>query len=203
MRTHRTPSRSHTLDFYFDFSSPYSYLGATQAEAIAARTGAKLTVHPILLGAVFKAIGQADVPMSGYSPSKQRHTLLDMPRWAARWGVPFAFNSRFPINSVKALRAYLALQPSRRKSFRDAVYRAYWAEDLDITSDEVLSDFIGGDAPEVLARTQTKEIKDALFASTQRAIDLGAFGAPTWVVDGTELFFGQDRVPLIEDALRK
>jgi len=199
----RAPSRPHTLDVYFDFSSPFSYLGCTQAEALAERTSAKLTMRPMLLGALFKTVGTADVPMLTWSDAKRSYTARDMDRWAAYWGVPFRFPSRFPMNTVKALRCYLALPEERRKAFRDATYHAFWAEDADIASDDVLKSLIGADGDEVLARTQTKEVKDALFAATQHAAEASVFGAPTWVVDGEHLYWGQDRIDLVEAALRR
>lgn len=194
--------RRRVLELYWDFSSPFAYLGCTQAEALAERTGAELVLRPMLLGAVFKAIGQADAPIATFSPAKQRYVARDLDRWAAHWGAPLRWPSRFPMNTVKALRVWLALPEERRKSFRDACFRAFWADDRDISSDGVLAELIGEGADEILARTQTKEIKDALFAATQRAIDAGVFGAPTWVVDGEHLFWGQDRVALVESALR-
>jgi 2-hydroxychromene-2-carboxylate isomerase len=199
----RAPSRPHTLDVYFDFSSPFSYLGCSRAEALAEQTGAKLTMRPMLLGALFKAVGAADVPMLTWSDSKRRYIGRDMARWAEHWGVPFRFPSRFPMNTVKALRCYLALPEGRRRAFRDATYRAFWSEDADISNDEVLKSLIGEGADEVLARTQTKEVKDALFAVTQHAVDAGVFGAPTWVVDGEHLYWGQDRIELVENKLRE
>jgi 2-hydroxychromene-2-carboxylate isomerase len=198
----RAPSRPHTLDVYFDFSSPFSYLGLTQAEALAERTSAKLTVRPMLLGALFKSVGTADVPMLTWSDAKRTYTARDMDRWASYWGVPFRFTSRFPMNTVKALRCYLALPEERRRAFRDAAYRAAWADDRDISNDEVLTSIIGEGAGEILARTQTKEVKDALFAATQHAVTAGVFGAPTWIVDGEHLFWGQDRIELVELKLR-
>lgn len=192
----------HTLELYWDFSSPFAYLGSTQAEALAKRTGATLVWRPMLLGAVFKAIGQVDVPMMSWSSAKRAYTLLDMQRWAAHWGVPFQFPTHFPVSSVKALRAWLALPEARKKLFMDAAFRAYWAEGKDIGSDAVLAELLGDGAADVLARTNTPEIKDALRAATQRAIDAGVFGAPTWVVDEKDLFWGQDRIELVERALR-
>jgi 2-hydroxychromene-2-carboxylate isomerase len=191
----------HTLDFYWDFSSPFAYLGSTQAEALAARTGATLRSRPMLLGAVFKAIGQVDVPIMSWSDAKRSYYFQDMMRWAEHWGVPFRFPSKFPMNSVKALRCWLALEESRRAAFMAATFRAYWAEGRDISDDATLRELVGTGADEVLARTQTQEIKDALFAATKRAIDAGVFGAPTWIVDEKELFWGQDRIVLVERAL--
>lgn len=198
----KKPSRPHQLEVFFDFSSPFSYLGLTQAEALAERTGAKLVVRPMLLGAVFKAIGTADAPMLTWSAAKQRYTMQDMLRWAAHWNTPLKWPSRFPINSVKALRCYLALPEERRRAFRDATYRAFWGDDRDIASDEVLRELLGEGADEIFAKTQTKEIKDALFAATQYAVESGVFGAPTWIVDREHLFWGQDRLDLVEAALR-
>ncbi len=194
---------NHTLDFYWDFSSPYAYLASTQVEALAARTGATLRSCPMLLGGLFKAIGQVDVPLMAFSEAKRKYMLVDLHRWADHWGVPFKFPSRFPMNTVKALRAYLALPEARRAAFRAATFRAYWADDRDIADDAVLAELIGADAAEVLLRTKEPAIKEELFAATGAAAKAGAFGAPTWVVDGTDLYWGQDRIPLVERALAK
>lgn len=200
-----------TLELYWDFSSPFAYLGASQAEALAARTGAVLTWRPMLLGAVFKAIGQVDVPLLSWPQPKQRYYAQDIQRWADFWSTPLAWPTRFPMNTVKALRLYLALPDDHRGAFRDATFRAYWAEDRDINDEAVLSDLIVRSAPqgkdgaararEAIARASSPELKNELFAATQRAIDAGVFGAPTWVVDGKDLFWGQDRLALVERAL--
>jgi 2-hydroxychromene-2-carboxylate isomerase len=193
---------NHSLELYWDFSSPFAYLGSTQAEALAARTGATLTWRPMLLGAVFKAIGTADAPILTWSDAKRNYFFKDLARWAEHWDVPFRFPSRFPMMTVKPLRVYFALPEERRKEFREATFRAYWAEDKDIADEGTLRALIGDGADDVLARTGTKEVKDALFAATQRAIDAGVFGAPTWIVDEKDLFWGQDRIVLVERALR-
>jgi 2-hydroxychromene-2-carboxylate isomerase len=193
----------HTLEFYWDFSSPYAYLGSTQAKALAERTGATLVSRPMLLGAVFKAIGQNSIPMETFSEAKRAYGLRDMHDWAEHWGVPFAFNPTFPLNSVKALRCYLALPEDRQDAFREATFRAAWADGKNIGDDAVLRELLGDDADTIFEQTQTPAIKQALFAATDRAVAAGAFGAPTWVVDGEKLFFGQDRLPLVERALRR
>ncbi|MFO0606651.1 MAG: 2-hydroxychromene-2-carboxylate isomerase [Polyangiales bacterium] len=191
-----------TLEVYWDFSSPYAYLGCAQAEALARRTGATLVWRPLLLGGLFKSIGQADVPLSTYPAAKQRHTGRDLERWAARWGVPFKFPSRFPMSTVAAMRAWIALPEARRAAFQTAVFRAYWADDRDIADESVLAAIVGEDGPAVLARARSPEVKDALREATARAAEAGVFGVPTWVVDGRELLWGQDRLPLVERALR-
>jgi 2-hydroxychromene-2-carboxylate isomerase len=156
----------------------------------------------MLLGGVFKAIGQADVPLLTWSEAKRRYYYDDMHRWAAYWAVPFKFPTRFPTLSLKALRMYLALPEERRGEFREKTFRAYWAEDRDIADDAVLRELVGPGADEVLARTQDPAVKQALVEATQRAVDAGVFGAPTWIVDGKELFWGQDRIALVERALQ-
>ncbi len=199
----KEPSMAHTLEIYWDFSSPFAYLGATQAKALAERTGATLVWRPMLLGGLFKSIGQELVPLNTWSDAKRRYYFEDMNRWAEFWGVPLNFPAVFPVNSIKALRAYIALPEERRDAFRDAVFRAYWAEGRDIGDEAVLSEYLGDDAAQVLARTNDPEVKKALVDATKHAESAGVFGAPTWVVDGTELYWGQDRIPLVERALRR
>lgn len=196
------PTVPHTLEVFFDFSSPYSYLGVSQVDALAARTGARVVWRPFLLGGLFKAIGQVDAPMLSWSDAKRLHTLKDMQRWADYYGVPYTFNSRFPTNSLKAMRCYLALPEERRAAFREATFRAVWAEDKDIGDEAVLREILGADADATLAAAATPAVKDALKKSTEDALAAGVFGAPTFVVDGEELFWGQDRLPLVERALR-
>ncbi len=197
----RDKMATHTIEFFWDFSSPFAYLGSTQLGALAARTGATITSRPMLLGGLFKAIGQADVPLSTWSQQKQRYTFDDMNRWAAHWQVPFKFPSRFPMNTVKALRAYLALPEAKREDFQKKVFAAYWAEDRDIADDAVLTELIGEGAPLVLAKTQDPAVKQELIAATKYAESKGVFGAPTFLVDDKDLFWGQDRIVLVERAL--
>lgn len=192
-----TPS----LDLYWDFSSPFAYLGSTQADALAARTGATLVWRPVLLGGLFKAIGQVDVPFVSWCPAKQRYYLQDLQRWAEYWHVPFQFSSHFPVASIKALRCWLALPDEHRRAFRERTFRACWAEDRDISDDATLRELLGPGAGDVLARTRDPAIKQELIDSTRSAADAGVFGVPTWVVGGKELFWGQDRIVLVERAL--
>ena len=192
-------NKMHTVDFFWDFSSPFAYLASTQIPRLGER--AKIVSRPMLLGGLFKSIGQADVPLSTWSQQKQKYTFDDMHRWAAHWNVPFKFPSRFPMNSVKALRAYLALPETRRADFQKKVFAAYWAEDRDISDDAVLSELIGEGASDVLAKTQDPAVKQELIAATKYAEQKGVFGAPSFLVDDKDLFWGQDRIVLVERAL--
>ncbi|MBI5514584.1 MAG: 2-hydroxychromene-2-carboxylate isomerase [Deltaproteobacteria bacterium] len=195
------PRTGRVLELYWDFSSPFAYLASAQAEALAARTGAALVHRPMLLGGLFKALGQDDVPLLSFGEARQRYYHRDLERLAAWWGVPFRFPSRFPLRTVLPLRVYLALPEARRGAFRHGVFRAAWAEDRDVSDPAVLTELLGDGAAEVLLRASTDEVKSALRSATDRALAEGVFGAPTWVVDGTELFWGQDRIPLVESAL--
>jgi len=190
-----------TLEVYWDFSSPFSYLASTQAEGLAARTGATLIWRPFLLGGLFKALGQPDAPVLGFSPAKRAYVLRDLQRWADFWQVPLKWPARFPQLTVKALRVWLALAPDARDGFRERAFRCIWAEDGDLTDDATLRALIGAGADDVMARTQTPEVKQALHDATSQALAAGVFGAPTFVVDGKELFWGQDRLGLVERAL--
>lgn len=186
---------SRTLDFWFDFSSPYAYLASTQIDGIAARTGATLRWRPLLLGAVFKQVGQVDVPMLAASEAKQRHYLLDMRRWADWYGVPFQFPATFPIRSLLPLRTFLA-HPAP-VPFAHAVFRAAWGEGRDITDPDVLR--ACGAPDDALAAAPDR--KQALADSTAEAVAAGVFGAPTCIVDGRWLFWGQDRLDMVEKCL--
>jgi 2-hydroxychromene-2-carboxylate isomerase len=191
------------VDFYFDFSSPFAYLGSTQIEAVAARHGAVVRYRPFLLGGLFKAIGTNDVPIAAAPEAKRRHYLLDMARWADHYGVPLGFPRRFPMNTVKPLRMVLALPEAERSRLIAPVFSAYWACDRDISDDAVLGDLAaaaGLDAPALLAATRDEQIKAALKTATDAAVQIGVCGAPSFVV-GDLLFWGQDRLLFVEKAL--
>lgn len=191
--------KGRVVEAYWDYSSPFAYLGMAEVERVAARTGATVVSRPMLLGGVFKAVGQANVPLATFSPERQAHTMADLERWAAYLGVPYRFPTRFPMSTVKALRATSLVPEERRRAFREAVFRAYWADDRDISDDAVLADLLGPDSG-VLAEVSQPEVKAALVAATEEAVSRGVFGAPTFIVDG-ELFWGQDRLELVEERL--
>lgn len=184
------------LDFFFDFSSPFAYLASTQVDALAARTGATLRWRPMLLGAVFKAVGQVDIPIASFSEAKRRHLLKDLLRAADEFGAPFVWPAGFPIRTVFPLRVFLGADDP--VPFAHRVFRAAWAEGRDINEPAVLRDCGASDAALEGAATQ----KEALIASTQAALDAGVFGAPAFVVDGRHLFWGQDRMGMVEACLR-
>ncbi len=190
------------IEFFYDFTSPYSYLAATQIENVAARAGVSFAPKPFVLGAVFKAVGNQG-PAS--YPAKAAYSLKDVAAWSELYGIPFTFPDAFPINAMKAHRLVLAVADEAaawKLSLR--IYRAYWGEGQDITNVQLLADLAtesGLDAPALLARTEQQDIKDRLRANTDSAIERGAFGAPTFFV-GDQMFLGNDRLMFVERAAR-
>ena len=188
------------LTFFHDFSSPFSYLASTQIDRIATMAGATVQWRPILLGALFKEVGTANVPLFTMSEAKQRYVGLDLERWAQWWGVPFTFPEAFPIRTVTALR--VAIQAPQATA---PLYRAVWAGGQDIGDISVLSTVLreaGLDATALIEGTQNPDIKQVLKDNTSAAIAAGACGVPTFTL-GDELWWGQDRLDLVEAALRR
>jgi 2-hydroxychromene-2-carboxylate isomerase len=192
------------IELYYDFSCPYAYLASTQIEALAARTGAELLYKPMLLGGVFRALNQPDVP--AMPPAKARLNLLDMHRWASWFDVPFQMPPTHPNRTVLALRAAIASGPDLARASH-ALFRAYWAEGRDLSQPEVVRaalDSAGLDGEALVRRAGDADIKDDLRARTDEAIARGVFGAPTMFVTSggeTEVFWGQDRLHFVEKAL--
>ena len=189
------------IEFYFDFSSPYSYLASEQLDALAARHGRTVDYRPVLLGAVFKASGGTPLT-EGYGP-KAEYSKHDFARSARFAGVQYRAPSRFPIGAVAAARAVLWLQQhasEKATPFIHAIFRAFFVEDRDISDAAVVGAVarsIGIDADALAAGVQQPAIKDLLKQRVDEAIAFGMFGAPTIVVDG-ERFWGNDRLPQIE-----
>jgi 2-hydroxychromene-2-carboxylate isomerase len=194
-----------TVEFYFDLGSPATYLAYTQLPKICAQTDSNLIYIPMLLGGVFKATGNASPAMI---PAKGRYMFEDLDRYAKRYGVPLKFNPHFPINTLMLMRAVMGIQlrqPERFRAFIDCLFNALWVEgralDEPATVAAVLIEH-GFDPQEVLALTNDESVKTALKDNTETAVKRGVFGAPSMFV-GSQLFFGQDRLDFVEEALRQ
>lgn len=192
-----------TLEFHFDFGSPTSYLAYTQLPRIARETGATVAYRPMLLGGVFKATGNAS-PVS--VPAKGRWMGEDIARWAKRWGVPFAFNPHFPINTLTLMRGAAGLQlrqPGDFQRYTDAVFHAMWVAPRPLGDAAELAAMLsdaGFDPAAFAALVADAEVKASLVANTEAAVARGVFGAPTCFV-GEQMFFGQDRLEFVQQAL--
>ena len=181
------------IEFFFDVSSPYSYFAATQINAIGQRVGLPVVWRPFLLGGVFRSVGNQ--PPAAL-PARVPYLLKDLHRWAAHYGEPFSFPSIFPMNSLLAMRALTAVSEEGRSEAAMSLFRAYWANNQDLTRPEVIARLIG-EAPVVAA--VDPDIKGQLRTTTDEAVERGAFGAPT-IFLGREMFFGNDRLHFVERA---
>jgi 2-hydroxychromene-2-carboxylate isomerase len=191
-----------TLEFYFDYGSPYSYLADTQVEAIAQRAGATLVRKPMLLGGVFKATGNHS---PAELPAKSQWSAFDMPMWAKHYGVPFQRNPFFPVNTLALMRGAAAAQlDGLFERYHPAVYKAMWIDGRNLNDIKEVAAVLtaaGLDAQKFGQRIQDQDVKDRLKETTEGAVARGVFGAPTCFVDDM-MFFGNDRLPFVEMALK-
>jgi len=192
-----------TVEFYFDVGSPASYLAWTQLPKLCAEKGANLVFKPMLLGGIFQATGNAS---PAAVPAKGRYTTIDFQRYARRYNVLFSSNPHFPINTLNLMRAVIGVQirqPERFQVFLAAIFKAMWVDTLNLNLPELIAATIveaGFLLEEVQALTNDPEIKTALKANTDEALNRGVFGAPTMFV-GDEMFFGQDRLDFVREAI--
>jgi 2-hydroxychromene-2-carboxylate isomerase len=192
------------VEFFFDVGSPAAYLAWTQLPKIVQEAHSEIEYRPMLLGGVFQATGTRS-PME--VPAKGQYMQDDLQRYARRYGVPFRHNPHFPINTLALMRMVLGLQlrePQRMVPFVDAVLRAIWVDGRDMNDPAVVSAVLqqAGFAPDqMLALANDPAVKDDLKAATQEAVARGVFGAPTFFVGG-EMFWGQDRLDFVKEALQ-
>lgn len=190
-----------TVEFLFDVGSPASYIAFKRLPAIAERTGASIDYQPFLLGGVFKATGNhspAEVPAKGAWTSR------DLARFAAKYEVPFERNPHFPINTLHLMRGAAGLQGDTRfMAYLDAVFEAMWRTPRNLGDPAEMPPILeraGLGAEEFRALIEAEETKARLKTTTERAVARGAFGAPSFFVEG-DLYFGQDRLDWVEAAL--
>lgn len=191
-----------TLEFWYDFASTYSYLSAMRIEDLGRARGVEILWRPFLLGPIFKAQGWDSSPFNLY-PAKGRYMVRDMERIAADRGLVFKLeNHQFPQNSLTAARlGIIAAEEGWAPDFTRAVYLLQFRDCENIADPATLAKALAaaGQEPEaLLRRTAEQPVKDALRAQSERAGQLGIFGAPTFVTDDGELFWGDDR---LEQAL--
>jgi len=192
---------SKTVEFFFDVGSPTAYLAYRRLPAVLERTGASARYVPMLLGGVFKATGNASPVMV---PAKGAYMGADMARFAKRFGVTLNMNPYFPINTLTLMRIAAGLEGEDPfPTFVETVFDAMWRGRKNMGDLTVAAGVLAGaglDAPALLALAETPAAKERLKANTEGAIARGVFGAPTLFVDG-EMFFGQDRLDWVEEAL--
>jgi 2-hydroxychromene-2-carboxylate isomerase len=196
------------LEFFFDCSSPWTYLAFTRIQPIAARTSATIEWKPILVGGVFNAVNR-DVyeRRANPDPRKAAYSTKDLRDWARLTGLKIIMPPPvFPVRATLAMRCALAAQEvGRVVEFSRSCFESYWSYSQDISQTSVLMDVcrvanLKGE--QILDRAQASEIKDKLRANTDEVIARGGFGSPTMFVNGVDMYFGNDRMELVEAALR-
>ena len=193
-----------TFDYYFDFGSLATYLAHTQIDKIKAETGASPIYLPMLLGAVFKATGNAS-PVS--VPAKGKYIFVDFKRFADSYGVPLQINPFFPIITTTLMRILTGLQmrsDARMHEFMDLIFKAIWVDALNLNDPEVVERVLQEahfDPTELLQLANDQATKDRLKDVTTKAVESGVFGAPTFFV-GDQMFWGQDRIEQLKSALK-
>ncbi|ABD70348.1 DSBA oxidoreductase [Rhodoferax ferrireducens T118] len=194
------------IEFFFDCSSPWTYLAFHNLQPLAAELNEPVHWRPVLVGGIFNAVNPSVYAMRDNPvPAKWAYMLKDLQDWAREAGLKIVFPPRvFPVNSVKAMRGCLWLEPQGKLlPFATAVFEAYWAREEDISQDAVLlkiCDQVGVDGGAFLAGIAQPAIKQQLKANTEEVIARGGFGSPTLYL-GDDMYFGNDRLPLLKAAI--
>lgn len=195
------------IEVFFDCSSPWTYLAFHNIQPLAAELNEEIRWRPILVGGIFNTVNPSvyasrEQPV----PLKAAYQRKDLGDWARSANLKIRMPpSIFPINSVKAMRGCLVLEPEGRLvPFARAVFEAYWGRDEDISQDEVLAKIcaqVGADPAAFFEGIARAEIKDALRANAEELIARGGFGSPSIFVNGNDMYFGNDRLPLVREAV--
>jgi len=195
------------IEFFFDCSSPWTWLAFHNLQPIARELDVEVRWRPVLVGGIFNAVNPSVYEFRTRGvPAKQAYQLKDLRDWARKAGLVINFPPAvFPVNSVKAMRGCLLLEPEGRLvPFAAGVFEAYWTQGRDISQDAVLGELcarVGVEPERFFEGIARPEIKAQLKANTDEAIARGAFGSPTIFVGGDDMYFGNDRLELVRDAV--
>jgi 2-hydroxychromene-2-carboxylate isomerase len=195
------------IEFFFDCSSPWTWLAFHNLQPIARELDVEVRWRPVLVGGIFNAVNPSVYEFRTRGvPAKQRYQLKDLQDWARKAGLTINFPPAvFPVNSVKAMRGCLLLETEGKLvPFATEVFEAYWTHRRDISQDAVLGELcarVGVEPERFFEGIARPEIKAQLRANTDEAIARGAFGSPTIFVGGDDMYFGNDRLELVRDAV--
>jgi 2-hydroxychromene-2-carboxylate isomerase len=197
------------IEFFFDCSSPWTWLAFHNLQPLARELGVEVRWRPVLVGGIFNAVNPSVYEFRERGvPAKQAYLMKDLQDWARQAGLTIHFPPAvFPVNSVKAMRGCLLLEPEGKLvPFAAEVFEAYWTRQEDISQDAVLAalcERVGVEPGRFFTGIATPEIKAALKANTDEVIARGGFGSPTIFVGGDDMYFGNDRLGLVRDAVRR
>jgi len=194
------------LEFFFDCSSPWTYLAFKEIENLSSRLNLELVWKPILVGGIFNTINPS-VYESRSNPVKPKasYSQKDLNDWSLIRGITINWPDVFPVNSVKAMRGvFFALERNKVSEYVELVFYSYWTNNLDISLDKVLAKIVeelGWSSDKFISFINLESTKEALKLNTEELAKRGGFGSPTMFVDGKNMFFGNDRLNLIEELL--
>lgn len=198
------------FEFFYDLSSPWTYLAFTNLFGVIERTGECATLRPILVGGVFNAVNPAVYAAREKSDNRRlKHSWKVLKDWAALTGVDMNFPSQYhPAKSVNAMRMACVLGDDMPalSEFTRAAFESYFGAQENLDDPDVLiaiANRAGLDGEAIRTASQTDEIKARLRANTEELIMRGGYGSPTMFVDKTDMYFGNDQLPLVEAALKR
>lgn len=194
------------IEFFFDCSSPWTYLAFERIQPLVSRSDVTMTWRPILVGGIFNSINPSVYESRQRPvPAKARYAAKDLRDWARYVGITIGSPPVFPVNSVKVMRgAYVALEQGLLVPFARRAFQRYWGELADISQDvevrRIAAD-VGLDPDGLMEKISDARYKDLLRSTTDELIERGGFGSPTMFIDGTDMYFGNDRLPLLIAAV--
>ena len=198
---------SRKLEYFFDCSSPWTYLSFRGILELRKSKDFEIIWKPILVGGIFNSTNPS-VYESRKNPVKEKmeYSQKDMADWAAERNIQFNWPKIFPINSVKAMRGsfYFLDKNQNIEEYLEKVFKAYWTEGKDISSNDCLKDIVtslSASADDFIEFIDLPETKKRLVDNTQELMDRNGFGSPTFFLDTEDMYFGNDRIQLIENKL--
>ena len=197
-----------TVEFFFDYSSPWTYLAFDRIEAFCEKNNAELIWKPFLVGGVFNKVNPSVYQRrENPVPPKDNYYRKDMNDWARYQRITLIKPSVFPLNSVKALRgAFVAIEEGKISDYSRECFKAYWTDDKDISKEEILqpiAEAAGMDGEAFMAKIAEEPIKRKLFETTDEIISREGFGSPTFFINKTDIYFGNDRLELMQAAISR
>lgn len=197
-----------TIEIFFDCSSPWSYLGFEGIQPLAAEFGVDLVWRPVLVGGIFNAVNTSVYHIRERVPAKSAYNVKDLADWSLNTGLAIHFPPPvFPVNSARAMRLAILLdEEGLLVPFARTIYRRYFGQGADISDPAVLREAleeVGAPAERLLWASDGDEARARLRANTEEAIGRGAFGVPTFYIDGSDMYFGVDRLANIRRALER